>query len=101
MSDLYYLQEILVKSAEVIPEFKHKKRALILPSFYQLFRLINFSKEIGVEKISILPYHEWGRLKYKQLGKRYTLKIKPPDEEYLVTLQKIIENNGVKVTIGF
>ena len=62
--------------------------------------LAHFAKEIGVEKISILPYHEWGKSKYKQLGRRYIQKVEPLNEEYLLTLQKIIENNGVTVTIG-
>lgn len=62
--------------------------------------IINFAKEIGAEKVSILPYHEWGKLKYKQLGRRYILKVKPPSEEYLQALKKIIENDGVRVTVG-
>ena len=61
--------------------------------------LAHFAKEIGIEKISILPYHEWGKSKYKQLGRRYIQKVKPLDEDYLLTLQKKL-SDPVRVTIG-
>lgn len=62
--------------------------------------LISFATKIKVEKISIVPYHEWGKSKYKHPSRRYTLKVQPPGEEYIRTLQKLIKNNGPRVTVG-
>lgn len=56
--------------------------------------------ENGVEKVSLLPYHELGRVKYEQLGERYTLDVKPPNEKHLLRLQKLLQKESVKVTIG-
>lgn len=65
--------------------------------FYELGKL---GRKIGAEKISLLPYHEWGKSKYEQLGKQYTCQGKAPDPEYLKKLEGIIQGCGLKVTTG-
>jgi pyruvate formate lyase activating enzyme len=55
----------------------------------------------GVEKISLLGYHEWGRPKYASLGREYPLENSaPPSRERLQSLQDIIECKGLQVNIG-
>ena len=57
--------------------------------------------EMCVEKVSILPYHEWGKTKYEKLGRRYLLEnTETPSDEHIKELQRIIENAGLKVTVG-
>jgi len=57
--------------------------------------------KIRVEKVSILPYHEWGKAKYEKLGRRYPFKnTQTLSDWHIQKLQKIIENMGLKVTVG-
>jgi pyruvate formate lyase activating enzyme len=47
----------------------------------------------GSPKHELLSYHGFGQPKYKQLGKRYPLQgLKPPPEERMVTLRKVIRS---------
>ena len=60
-----------------------------------------FGLEIGVEKVSLLPYHIWGKAKYTRLGKRYLMEqTSLPSDEFIEQCQRIIEDLGVKATIG-
>jgi hypothetical protein len=55
----------------------------------------------GVEKISLLAYHEWGKPKYGFLGKDYPFEREvPEDPDGLERLKGIIEAGGLSVTIG-
>lgn len=64
-------------------------------------RLGEFSASLGVEKVSLLPYHEWGVKKYERLGRVYTLdKTEPHTEEFLLIAKEVIESHRLKVTIG-
>ena len=57
--------------------------------------------EIGAEKVSLLPYHEYGKMKYEQLGRSYPLEqVKPPSSEHVQELKKVVEDFGLKVTIS-
>lgn len=63
--------------------------------------LAKFSAELPIEKISLLPYHEWGAQKYKKLGKSYSLEgTSPPTDEHMQRLKDIIESHGLTTTIG-
>ena len=56
--------------------------------------------EMRPEKVSILGYHEWGRSKYRALGRSY-----PCDEmgalpkERLESIKRILEAQGLEVAI--
>lgn len=57
-------------------------------------------KEMPVEKISLLSYHEWGRPKYGFLGREYPVKrYRSLSEERLVELKVLMEAEGIDVTI--
>ena len=60
-----------------------------------------FGREIGAEKVSILPYHELGMSKHERLGRRSPQKhIQPPSDEELKAIEEIFKDAGVKVSIG-
>ena len=58
----------------------------------------------GVEKISLLPYHEWGKDKYSSLGKQYGYDgadgILEPDSDVVERCRMILESHGLEVGIG-
>ena len=59
------------------------------------------AKEIGAEKISLLPYHEGGRVKSQQIGRTYQLiGARPPGEPELEALGEIIAKQGIEVGFG-
>ncbi len=58
-------------------------------------------KKIGAQKISLLPYHEGGKAKSNQLGKSYLMReAKAPGDKHIHSLQRIVEKEGLTVTIG-
>ncbi|MDY7037856.1 MAG: glycyl-radical enzyme activating protein [Thermodesulfobacteriota bacterium] len=64
--------------------------------------VIDLAKNIGAEKVSLLPYHDYGAIKYKQLGRRYSLKkLKSSDDDYILEIKKKFLGNMVKATIGY
>jgi len=54
----------------------------------------------GVKRVDLLPFHRLGKSKYLMLGRNYIVDIKPPDKEYVERIKKILESNGLKVSIG-
>ena len=63
--------------------------------------LVNLAKEVGAEKISLLPFHEGGKSKCKQIGRSYAIpEAKSPTEDNITELQKLIISMGIKATIG-
>jgi pyruvate formate lyase activating enzyme len=64
--------------------------------------LIRLAQQDNVEKISLLPYHEYGKGKYEQLGRDYALeKLRPASDEYLQRLAKRFQDAQINVTIGY
>lgn len=64
-------------------------------------KVAQFGIKIGAEKVSILPYHEWATQKYKQLGRRYSMRgVKPPEDEHVQRARELIEALGMEVGIG-
>lgn len=56
---------------------------------------------LGVEKISLLPYHCWGEQKYDRLGRVYSAKrILPSSEEDVNKYKEYLKDIGVEVVIG-
>jgi pyruvate formate lyase activating enzyme len=64
-------------------------------------KVAEFASDIGVEKVSLLSYHELGSSKYPKLGRVYPMEsATPPDEEDVERVRKTIESFGLKVEIG-
>jgi pyruvate formate lyase activating enzyme len=60
-----------------------------------------FGLDIGAEKVSLLPYHIWGKSKYARLGRRYPAEeIAVPSDEFASDRQKVVEALGLKATVG-
>ncbi len=59
------------------------------------------AKKIGAERMSLLPYHEGGKTKSRQLGRVYP---RPdaiaPAEDHVNRLKAIVEREGMKVSVG-
>jgi pyruvate formate lyase activating enzyme len=60
------------------------------------------AKELDVSvPVHLLAYHRMGESKWTQMEEKHTpLEIEPPDEAHMQILQKIFENQGLKVIIG-
>jgi len=62
------------------------------------------ARGIRLEKVSLLPYHEWGKDKYPGLGKRYSYNgadsALEPDSDLVNKCRAILESNGLEVTVG-
>lgn len=64
-------------------------------------KIAALGKEINVQKISLLPYHEGGKSKCQQLGIPYGFPDgKTPDEKQINKLKKIIEKSGLAASVG-
>ena len=70
-------------------------------SLENITNVVNLAKEVGAEKISLLPYHEGGKSKCEQIGRKYPMpEAKSPSEDKIKQLQKLIDSLGMKATIG-
>ena len=79
----------------VIPQFSDSEDEL-----EELCKLVLTLKP-PVEKISLLPYHKFGELKYAARGKVYPWKgIPVMTEEQVGRLKKLVESHGIKVDVG-
>ena len=54
----------------------------------------------SVERIDLLSYHEYGRVKYTQLGKEYKLVSKSPSKKRMDEIKCIFERSGLKTQLG-
>lgn len=60
-----------------------------------------FGREIGAEKVSLLPYHVWGEAKYERLGRKYPMQgVNALSNEQVETCRQVVEEAGVKATVG-
>jgi len=64
-------------------------------------KLAQFSANLGVDKVSLLPYHTMGERKYEHLGRLYPFEgVNPPSEESVNSFKEVIESCGLRVKIG-
>lgn len=67
----------------------------------QIRELARLAKSLGVEKISLLPYHEGGMSKSRQMGTEYCLRnAHAPASDHISRLKEIGEGEGVPVSVG-
>jgi len=79
----------------VIPQFSDSEEDL-----EDLCKLILALKP-SVEKISLLPYHKFGELKYAAMGKVYPWKGIPTiSDEQIGELKRLVESHSIKVDVG-
>ena len=79
----------------VIPQVNDSEEAL-----EELCKLV-LTLGPSVEKISLLPYHRFGKVKYAATGKAYPWEgIRSVSEERMRELKKMVESRGLKVDVG-
>ena len=79
----------------VIPRFNDSEEDL-----EELCKLI-LTLEPSVEKISLLPYHRFGELKYAAMGREYPWKEIPTiSDEQIEEFKKLGESYGIDVDVG-
>ena len=54
---------------------------------------------IKVEKIALLPYHDFGRDKYRQLSRECTQNFDKPTDEELERVKQMLERGGFVVDV--
>ena len=96
---------ILSNARSIAPRVKTWFRLPLIAGFNdspdEIKALAEIAKEVGVEKISLLPYHEGGKSKAAQLGKRYLMdNAKAPDDAFVRRLIHISSQVGVPASIG-
>jgi pyruvate formate lyase activating enzyme len=66
-----------------------------------LVRVAALVKKVGARKLSLLPYHEGGIAKCRQLGRAYPWPdAKAPDGAHVERLKALMQKEGVTVTVG-
>jgi glycyl-radical enzyme activating protein len=58
------------------------------------------SKLKSVERVDLIAYHQYGSIKYGQLGRAYKLHTQPPTTEQLNNIKATLEGYGLKVQLG-
>jgi pyruvate formate lyase activating enzyme len=89
------------------PRVKVWVRRTVIPNFNDydedLEELSEFVLILGtaVEKVSLLPYHKFGELKYVAMGRAYPYRGVPLiSDERIQVLKKLVESHGIKVDVG-
>jgi pyruvate formate lyase activating enzyme len=54
----------------------------------------------SVERVDLLAYHEYGTIKYQQLGREYKLHIQPLTDERLNEIKDTFERHSLNVQLG-
>ncbi len=54
----------------------------------------------SVERVDLLPVHEYGKGKYDELGKEYTLVAEPIPQERQQEIKAMFEECGLRTRIG-
>jgi pyruvate formate lyase activating enzyme len=63
--------------------------------------IILFVKKLKLKEIHLLPFHQYGSMKYEYIGKEYKLKnIKPPSDDEVYDIKNKMQLEGLKVVIG-
>ena len=95
---------ILENGARIAQKVRTWLRLPLIPGFNDsephLQAVAATARKWGVEKISILPYHDGGRSKAEQIGMKYGLEdVEPPDDKRLDGIAALMAAAGVTVSI--
>ena len=98
--------EVILKNLRRIPHsVRVWLRIPLIPGYNDSDENLNevgrLGKEIGVEKVSILPFNRFGEAKYPNMGQAFTMaEIQPPTQERIKEAEERIKRFGLKTTIG-
>ena len=65
--------------------------------------IAGIASETKADRVSLLPYHEYGRHKYARLGKAYCfdeMDILKPDDVIVTRSKELLQSYGLRVSIG-
>ncbi|MBU2551640.1 MAG: glycyl-radical enzyme activating protein [Proteobacteria bacterium] len=98
-------ERILANAAALAPRVRTWFRIPLIAGFNDSAREIRelaaLASRLGVDKVSLLPYHEGGRSKAGQIGGTYRMDgASAPDDEHTQRLIEIIAQAGVAASIG-
>jgi len=68
-----------------------------------LKKVAELASRIKAEKVSVLPYHEYGKEKYDRLGREYTcdeVDILGEDDQVVLRSKELFESYGLDVAVG-
>ena len=75
----------------------------ILPGFNDapdhVKEVADLAFKVDIEKVSLLPYHEWGKHKYVKLGREYSFASHAVSSDQLFEIKQIFESKGLSVTM--
>jgi pyruvate formate lyase activating enzyme len=80
-------------------------RVPLIPGFNadaaSLGAIVEFVKELGLNRLDLLPYHTLGRAKYEALGRDYPWAEQPRlGEAEVAELVGLVESVGLEVSVG-
>jgi pyruvate formate lyase activating enzyme len=87
------MQKSIIIRLPIIPGYNDKTNDIICTAEF-------LSNLKAVERVDLLTYHEYGRIKYSQLDRKYKLQVQSPTEEHMDEIKATFERYGLKVQIG-
>lgn len=95
----FNFERLVKKGMKVIP------RIPLIPgytdSYENINELIKFVKAMELKEIHLLPFHQYGRAKYKAIGKEYTLmNLKTLIDDEINNIKEKMESHNLKVFVG-
>ncbi len=80
-------------------------RIPIVPGFNDTTRDVKAAAQhvasLGIRELHLLPYHYFGRGKYRLLGRRYPFNgRKEPDRQKIEEVKEIVTSEDLKVVVG-
>lgn len=80
-------------------------RAPIIPGYTDSDRNLKATAEFlstlkSVERVDLMAVHEYGNVKYQQIGKEYLLNVQPIPDERQLEIKALFEAHGLKTQLG-
>lgn len=54
----------------------------------------------SVQRVDLMAYHQYGTVKYEQLGREYRLQVESPGDERMAEIRERLESFGLRVQLG-
>jgi len=75
----------------------------ILPGFNDSYEHVQevavLALKLRIERVSLLPYHEWGKHKYAKIGRKYSFASHAIGSDRLLEMKKMFESEGLSVSM--
>lgn len=83
----------VVVRCPIIPHFNYDR--------HHMEDIISWSRETGYKKVDLLPFHQYGKVKYQSLDQNYGMEsYRALENEDLEEYKTMLENEGIECTIG-